>query len=83
MLTAKDISKLSDYLLVVFKDVFATKEDIKKLTDKFDKLQISVDAFAKSSKDNEQETQIYGHRVNRLETWTVEAGKKLELPFNI
>jgi hypothetical protein len=70
MLTPKDITKLSDYLLEVFKDVFITKPEFQQLYQKITNLQNSVDDFAKNSKDNDQETAVYGHRVKRLETWT-------------
>lgn len=48
MITIDEIKKLTEYQ----KDVFMTKEDGKGLEDKIDKIQTTLDGFAKTSKDN-------------------------------
>jgi hypothetical protein len=47
MLNTEDIKKLTEYQIEVFKDVFLTKEDGKKLETKVDKVQTSLDAVLK------------------------------------
>jgi len=81
MLTAQDIKKLSDYLLVVFKDVFVTKEDIGELKASFDMLQSSMDNIAKESLAKDQEATITAYRMKRAEGWIDQAAPKVGVPF--
>ena len=71
MLTAKDIKKLSDYLLVVFKDVFATKEELGDafsiLNNKLDGLQMTVDLIAKNNKEINEKLTVHEYRITKLE----------------
>ncbi|HYF05733.1 MAG TPA: hypothetical protein VEA59_06210 [Patescibacteria group bacterium] len=65
MLTTADIKKLSSYLKEDFKDVFATKDDLKrletKLDAKIDTLTIAADSFTKEISDNRTERTIIAH----------------------
>ena len=78
MLTAKDIKKLTEYQLEVFKDVFATKEE---LNEKFFRLQTSIDGLSKQVLDVNKEMPVVSHRVKNLESWVGKASPKLGIKF--
>ena len=79
MLSAKDIEKI----ITAQKEIFYNKEDLdekfEEQTASFSKLQTAVDGFAKTTKDAEQETMVFGHRVGRVEEWAKRAGDKIDL----
>ncbi len=83
MLTAEDIKKLTDYQLVVFKDVFATKEDIGDLKGSFSQLQTSVDGFAKRADTYYQEMTVLVHKVERMEQWIKVVSEKIGISYNV
>lgn len=81
MFTDEDIKNLTNYQLDVFKDVFMTKENGEKLEGKIDKIQTTLDGFAKTSKDNKQEIIVLNHRMKATENWTDKASPKLGIGF--
>ncbi len=81
MLTFEEIKKLTAYQLEVFKDVFATKEDLEGLRGQFRHMQNTLDSALKDGKDNKQEILVNGHRVDRLEKWAKKAGGKIDIKF--
>ena len=64
---AEDIKNLTEYQLDVFKDVFATKADFKRLEEKVDSLTNAVDSFAKEALKNSQEITALTYRIGNLE----------------
>ncbi len=55
MLTTEEMKKLIKYQVEVFKDVFATKDDIKEVKKSLNTLQTSVDNLSLDKKTKEQE----------------------------
>ncbi len=47
MFTTEQLKQLSNFLIHEFREVFATKEDIKELSDKIDALQLTMDSVIK------------------------------------
>lgn len=76
-MTIEEIKKLTEYQ----KEVFVTKEDNKTLEDKIDKIQTTLDGFAKTSTDNKQEITVLNHRMKATENWIDKASSKLGLEF--
>ena len=81
MLTTDEIKKLTEYQVEVFKDVFATKDDIKGLEIKINNVQTSLDIVLKDKKTFEQEQTVASHRIKDLEDWTDKAASKLNIRF--
>jgi len=81
MLSTDEIKKLTEYQVEVFKDVFATKDDIAKLDGKLNALQTSVDSLSKDTRKNEQEQLVSNKRIKGLEDWVDKAAPKLDLEF--
>ncbi|MDR3643098.1 MAG: hypothetical protein P4L74_05755 [Candidatus Doudnabacteria bacterium] len=67
MLSTEEIKKLTDYQLVVFKEVFATKNDLKVLEHKVDKVQTSLDAVLKEKVTSTLERTVANRRIKELE----------------
>lgn len=76
-MTIEEIEKLTEYQ----KNVFMTKEDGEKLEGKIDKIQTTLDGFAKTSTDNKQEITVLNHRMKATENWIDKASPKLGLEF--
>ena len=49
----------------------------------FNLLQVSVDAYAKQSKDYYQEVTVVVAKVNRIEAWIKEASPKLGIKYQV
>lgn len=81
MLSTEDIHKLSSYLLEVFKDAFASKDDIKDINEKIDTMQNSLDAVLKDKVSKDQEIIILNHRVKNVEEWIDQASPKIGVQF--
>lgn len=81
MLSTEEIKKLTEYQVEVFKDVFATKDDIKEIDGKLNTLQTSVDSLSKDKAANEQERTVGNHRIKELEDWVDKAAPKIGLEF--
>ncbi len=81
MITQKDIEALTKYQKEVFKDVFFTKEDGKKIESKIDKIQITADTLVKDAKDLKDDKLIMNHRMKKVEDWVDKASPKLGLKF--
>ncbi len=80
-MTPEDIKKLTDYQIVAFKDVFATKEDVKDLKGSLNTLQTSVDAIAKDKQTREQESTVLNRRMKNAENWIDQASPKVGVDF--
>ena len=63
MLSTNELKQLTDYQVAVFKDVFATKSDIKGLETKIGNVQTSLDAVLKEKTTNDQERAVASHRT--------------------
>ena len=81
MLTPQEIKKLTDYLVVVFTDIFVTKEDLEVINGRIDILQISMDGLLKHKSAEEQETIILNYRMKNAENWIDKAAPKIGLEF--
>lgn len=81
MLTDEEIKKLTEYQVLVFKDVFFTKEDGQFLENKIRKVQNSLDAVLKDRITKDQEMTILSHKLNETQNWINKAAKKLDLEF--
>jgi hypothetical protein len=79
MLTPEDIKNLTDYQIEAFKDIFVIKDDFNELTNKFDILQTSVDAYAKRADTYFQEMVVLAHKVDRHEKWFHLIAEKLDI----
>lgn len=79
MITDKDIKKLTDYQLEVFKEVFVTKD---LFDEKITKLQTSVDNLSKDVKDIKDDKSILNNRMKNAENWIDKASPKLGLKFD-
>ena len=82
MLSADEIKKLTEYQVEVFKDVFATKEDIKEIKTSLNTLQTSVNNLSKESLTNEDERRISNRRIKDLENWADKAAPKVGIAFD-
>ena len=82
MLTTDEIKKLTEYQVEVFKDVFATKEDIKEIKTSLNTLQTSVNNLSKESLTNEDERRISNRRIKDLENWADKAAPKVGIAFD-
>lgn len=81
MLDTKDIEKLTKYQIEVFKDVFATKEDLKKTDAKIDKIQTSLDAVLKDKQARDGEVLVLNHRMKKAENLLDKVAPKLGLKY--
>lgn len=81
MLTAKDLKKITEYQVEVFKDVFTTKTELNVVEQKIDRILTVVDGLAKNDKKNHQEITVVGARVSNVETWVEKAGPKIGLKY--
>lgn len=81
MITTEEIKKISDYLVLVFKDIFATKEDFKKLDTKISKIQTSLDEIAGITEHNKKEIPALGGRIDNVESWVKQATPKIDLEY--
>ena len=81
MLDSKDIKKLTEYQLEVFKDFFATKDDFKQLSPKIDWVQNSLDAVLKDKDTRDKEGFVLNHRMKNTEDFLDKAAPKLGLEF--
>ena len=77
----KEIKKLSDYLVEVFKDIFATKEDVARIEKSLSTLQNSFDSVIGYKIAKDQEIVSIGHRLKNAEDWIDQAGPKIGLDF--
>ncbi len=83
MFTIEQLKQLSDFLIDEFKEVFATKEDLKVLDIKISNLQTSMDGIVKITAKHEDEIPIMGSRLENLEGWVKEAAPKIGLKYRI
>lgn len=67
MLTPDDIKNLTEYQVLLFKDIFATKEDIADIKSHLDLITNSIDAFSKDSERVSEEIITLSHRVSKAE----------------
>lgn len=81
MFTIEQLKQLSDFLIHEFKEVFATKDDLKVLDDKINTLQNTMDGVAKLAAKHEDEIPIMGARVNGVEDWVKKAAPKIGLEY--
>lgn len=81
MFTIEELNQLTDYLVVAFKDIFATKEDISDLKDSFNSLQMSVDGIARNHLKMDQESIIQTYRMQQAENWIDKAAPKIGIEF--
>jgi hypothetical protein len=65
-----------DQKVVELKEDLASKEGVRNL-------QVSLDAYAKQSKDYYQEVTVLIAKVNRMEEWIRHASVKLELEYKV
>ncbi len=83
MLTSEDINKLIDAM----KAFFYTKEEMdvkfENIENNFSILQTSVDAFAKTVNDTDQEVSALGNRVDNIDTWVQEAAPIIGLKYKV
>jgi cob(I)alamin adenosyltransferase len=77
MLTPEDIKNLTEFQ----KTVFVTKDDLKGLEDKVDKVQTSLDVVIKEKTTNDQERKVANRRIKELENWVDKAAPKLDIKF--
>lgn len=77
-MTISEIEALTEYQ----KDVFMTKDDGNTLGTKLDKIQTTLDGFAKQSKDNSDEIKVLNKRMKSAEDWidqtSLSLGQKFE-----
>jgi ribosomal protein S15P/S13E len=82
MLTPEDIKNLTDFQIEVFKDIFATKEDVEEIKQRLNTLTNSVDSYGKDVKDGREEIIILTHRLdnvqNHMQQIADKVGIKLE-----
>ncbi len=83
MFTIEQLKQLSAFLIDEFKEVFATKEDLKVLDIKISNLQTSMDGIVKITAKHEDEIPIMGSRLENLEGWVKEAAPKIGLKYRI
>ena len=81
MLSTNELKQLTTYQVEVFKDVFATKTDIKGLETKINNVQNSLDAVLKEKTTNDQERLVSGRRIKDLENWVDKAAPKVGVSF--
>ena len=81
MLTPQDLEKLANYLVEVFKDIFATKEDLDELKQSFSDLQTSVDNIANINHTTVGEAAVMAYRMKNAENWIDRAAIKLGIEF--
>lgn len=81
MFTIEQLKQLSDFLIHEFKEVFATKEDLKFLDDKINTLQNTMDSVAKLAHDNNDEIAALGGRLDNVEDWVEKAAPKIGLEY--
>ena len=81
MLDTEDIKKLTDYQIEVFKDVFATKGDIKLLEGRFDQMQTTLGSLVKDKNTKDQEMASANHRLDNAENWIEQAAPKVGVKF--
>ena len=83
ILMAQDFKPIFDYLdemkSELTKDI--TTSVTASLGGKIDKLQTSVDGFAKDVKKFDQERLAQNNRIEKLETWAKPIGDKLQMPL--
>jgi hypothetical protein len=82
MLTSDDIKNLTTYQLDVFKDTFATKDDVKDLKEEITGLRTSVDNMAKEVRAYYQEMAVLMHKVERMESWIKQVSVKVGVGYN-
>lgn len=76
-MTIQEIEALTEYQ----KNVFMTKEDGNVLESKIDKIQTTLDGFAKQSKNNSDEIKILNMRMKSAEDWIDQASPNIGLKF--
>ena len=81
MLTTKEIKRLTEYLIIAFKDVFATKDDINRIEKKIDTLKTTVDGLSKEKKTNNDERVIANYRLKKIEEWVEVVAPKVGVKF--
>lgn len=81
MITTSDIKRITAYQLEVFKDVFMTKEDGKRLEERIDKVQTTVDGLVKDVKDLKDDKTVTNYRMKNVENWIDQASPKINLKF--
>ena len=81
MLETEDIKKLTEYQVEVFKDVFATKEDLKKTDAKIGQIQSTLDAVLKDKKDRDAEIVTLNHRMKNAEDFLDKTAPKLNIEY--
>jgi predicted nucleic acid-binding Zn-ribbon protein len=67
MLTNNDITRIVNATIEAGKEIFTTKEDFQELKADFNKLQTSVDKFAKKVSTRDDEIKVINHRLKKLE----------------
>lgn len=81
----KEMEDLTEHLKLVFIDVFMTKEDGKalelRLDTKLDKIQNSLDLFARQNNINTGEIKILNKRMKSAEDWIDQASPKIGVIF--
>jgi hypothetical protein len=68
-----------DYIDGVKEEILAkqaSKEDIQKL-------QQSIDSFAKDNKQYGEDFKLVENKASRLEAWALKAAKKTEIPYGV
>jgi predicted nucleic acid-binding Zn-ribbon protein len=79
--TVEQFKQLSDFLIDEFKEVFATKEDLKELKDQISEIQTTMDGIAKLAAKHDDEIPIMGSRIDRVESWVQKAAPKIGLKY--
>ncbi|HYF04770.1 MAG TPA: hypothetical protein VEA59_01215 [Patescibacteria group bacterium] len=67
MLDTEDIKKMGEYLLLVFKDVFATKEDIQEIKTELNLHKNAIDGLAGQVQALSIEVHATNHRIDKIE----------------
>ena len=71
MITPKDIKNLTDYQIVIFREIFVTKEEFKEhISEHIIPLKNAIDAVFKELQLLQQNSIIINHRLENLEKIT-------------
>lgn len=80
-MTAANFQPIFDYIDKTAADLeaklrvdMATKTDIQKVLD-------AIDAFAKASKDNKQESLVLKAKAEKIEHWVMKAAETIDVPY--